>query len=108
MLFPMVLLEFLDDISDVPGIDLQLWYLDVGTFVGDRDCISSLLELFLAKVLDSVFTSIWINARFIGHQRTIRSLNFLLKLIGLLLDWNCSVHQSMDQIFSFKIRSLSE
>ena len=49
MLFSMVLLEFLDDISNVPGIDLQLWYLDDGTFVGDSDCISSLLELFLAK-----------------------------------------------------------
>ena len=45
----MVLLEFLDNISNVPDIDLQLWYLDDGTFVGDRDCISSLLELFLAK-----------------------------------------------------------
>ena len=49
MLFFTVLLEFLDDISNVTGIDLQLWYLDDGTFVGDRDCISSLLELFLAK-----------------------------------------------------------
>ena len=49
MLFCMVLLEFLDDISNAPGIDLQLWCLDEGTFVGDRECISSLLELFLAK-----------------------------------------------------------
>ena len=35
MLFSMVLLEFLDDISNVPGMDMQLWYLDDGTFVGD-------------------------------------------------------------------------
>ena len=41
MLFPMVLLEFLDDISNVPGIDLQLWYPDDGTFVSDQ--IASLL-----------------------------------------------------------------
>ena len=46
-------------------------------FAGDRGCISSLLELFLAKGFDSVFTSIWINARFTGHQGTILSLNFL-------------------------------
>ena len=44
LLFSLVVLDVLDSIGQTPGLTLQLWYLDDGTFVGSRTAVSSLLN----------------------------------------------------------------
>ena len=44
LLFSLVILQLLDDIGNLPGLLLKLWYLDDGTFVGERKSIAHLLE----------------------------------------------------------------
>ena len=50
LLFPLVILELIDAIGDIPGIQLQMWYLNCdGCFVVTRDAISSLLSALQSK-----------------------------------------------------------
>ena len=44
LLFSLVLMELLDNISDIPVLKAQLWYLGDGTFVGLSDAVSALLK----------------------------------------------------------------
>ena len=44
LLFSLVVLQLLDDIGKIPKLHLQLWYLDDGTFAGDRDAVSTILQ----------------------------------------------------------------
>ena len=45
LLFSLVILQLLDDIGNLPGLLLKLWYLDDGTFVGERKSIALLEKL---------------------------------------------------------------
>ena len=40
MLFSLVILELMDEVGEVSGLDLNLWYLDDGTFAGTRKSVS--------------------------------------------------------------------
>ena len=44
LLLSLVVLDVLDSIGQTPGLTLQLWYLDDGTFVGSCTAVSSLLN----------------------------------------------------------------
>ena len=50
LLFSLVILELLDSLDSYSGLHFQLWYMDDGSFVGNRESISSLLQSLLAKV----------------------------------------------------------
>ena len=43
LLFSLVVLELLDKIGQIEGIDFSVWYLDDGTFIGKRTAIASLI-----------------------------------------------------------------
>ena len=49
MLFSLTLCELIDDIGQIPGVEVQLWYLDDGSFIGSRAAIASLLSSLLHK-----------------------------------------------------------
>ena len=49
LLFSLVILELLDSLDSYSGLHFQLWYLDDGSFVGNRESIPSLLQSLLAK-----------------------------------------------------------
>ena len=49
LLFLLALLELLDDIGTCKGINVQLWYLDDGAFVGSRHAIGHLLDILLSR-----------------------------------------------------------
>ena len=49
LLFSLVILEALDDLGHIDGLQMQLWYLDDGTFFGTRDALSVLLKLLLSR-----------------------------------------------------------
>ena len=42
-------MELVDDIDTIPGINLSLWYLDVGTFVGTQQAVKMLLDALLQQ-----------------------------------------------------------
>ena len=39
----------MDEIGPIEGLQLSLWYLDDGTFIGTRESISSLLQSLVSK-----------------------------------------------------------
>ena len=39
----------MDDVGSIPGIELSLWYLDDGTFVGTRQAVKVLLDALLRQ-----------------------------------------------------------
>ncbi|XP_062512774.1 uncharacterized protein LOC134188624 [Corticium candelabrum] len=49
LLFSLVVLELMDEVGEVPGLDLNLWYLDDGTFAGTRKCVSKLINFIIEK-----------------------------------------------------------
>ena len=49
LLFSLVILELVDDIGPINDINLKLWYLDNGNFVGHRCKIASLLGQMKSK-----------------------------------------------------------
>ena len=50
LLFSLVLSDLMDDIAkEVAALRLQLWYLDDGTFSGERSSVVSLLHSLLSK-----------------------------------------------------------
>ena len=49
LLFSLALLELLDDIGTSKGINVQLWYLHDGAFVGSRPAIAHLLDILLSR-----------------------------------------------------------
>ena len=49
LLFPLVILELVDEIGPLNDINLKLWYLDDGNFVGHRCKVASLLEQMKSK-----------------------------------------------------------
>ena len=49
LLFSLVILEALDDLGRIDGLQMQLWYLDAGTILGTRDALSVLLKLLLSR-----------------------------------------------------------
>ena len=49
LLFSLVVLEALDDLGHIDGLQMQLWYLDDGTFFGTRDSLSVLLKSLLSR-----------------------------------------------------------
>ena len=42
LLFSLVLMEFLDDLGPLPDLKLNLWYLDDGSFLGQRASVACL------------------------------------------------------------------
>ena len=42
-------MQLLDEIGEIPGIDVQLWYLDDGTFAGTRESVSAMLKCIMEK-----------------------------------------------------------
>ena len=40
-------MELVDDVGTIPGIEISLWYLDDGTFVGTRQTVKMLLDALL-------------------------------------------------------------
>ena len=44
LLFSLVLLELQDTIGHIEGLDLSVWYLDDGTFIGTRTAVAQLLH----------------------------------------------------------------
>ena len=56
LLFSLVLSDLLDDIAkEVAALRLQLWYLNDGTFIGERSSVVSLLHSLLSKDPNIVF-----------------------------------------------------
>ncbi|XP_062519145.1 uncharacterized protein LOC134194239 [Corticium candelabrum] len=49
LLFSLVVLELMDEVGEVPGLDLNLWYLDDGTFAGTRKSVSKLINFIIEK-----------------------------------------------------------
>ena len=49
LLFSLVIMQLLDEIGEIPGIDVQLWYLDDGTFTGTRNSVSAMLKCIMEK-----------------------------------------------------------
>ena len=49
LLFSLVILELMDEIGAQEGIFMNLWYLDDGSFVGQRSTIASMLEMVRSK-----------------------------------------------------------
>ena len=47
MLFSLVLLQFIDFVKLHGIVNLHLWYLDGGMFIGPKSCLLQLLESFL-------------------------------------------------------------
>ena len=45
LLFSLLILELLDDMGPTPDINLKVWYLDNGTFVGPRSSLVSFLDV---------------------------------------------------------------
>ena len=48
LLFSLVVLELLDNIGQIDGIDFSVWYLDDGTFIGKRSAIFSLMDKLMS------------------------------------------------------------
>ena len=51
LLFSLVILELMDEVREVPGLDLNLWYLDDGTFAGTKKSVSKVVSLIMDKGL---------------------------------------------------------
>ena len=49
LLFSLVIIELMDDIDPLPDINLKMWYLDDGSFVGSRRSVASLLNILQSK-----------------------------------------------------------
>ncbi len=49
LLFSLVIMELVVDVGTIPGIELSLWYLDDGTFVGTRQAVKMLLDALLQQ-----------------------------------------------------------
>ncbi len=49
LLFSLVILELMDKIGAQEEISMNLWYLDDGSFVGQRSTIASMLEMVRLK-----------------------------------------------------------
>ena len=49
LLFSLIILELVDEIGPLNDINLKLWYLDNGNFVGHRCKVTSLLEQMKSK-----------------------------------------------------------
>ena len=52
LLFSLVLSELMDEIGQTNDVPFQVWYLDDGSFVGQRSAVASLLELVKSKSPD--------------------------------------------------------
>ena len=49
LLFSLVILQFIDVVNLRDFVELNLWYLDDGTLVGEQSSLSSLLSLFATR-----------------------------------------------------------
>ena len=49
LLFSLVILVLIDEVGEVPGLVLNLWYLDDGTFAGTRKSVSKVVSLIMEK-----------------------------------------------------------
>ena len=49
LLFSLVIMKLMDDIDPLPDINLKMWYLDDGSFVGSRGSVASLLNILQSK-----------------------------------------------------------
>ena len=49
LLFSLVIMELMDSIGPLPDINMKLWYLDDGSFVGPRTAVATLLNVLEIK-----------------------------------------------------------
>ena len=80
LLFSSVVSQFLDSVGSNNGLDLPLWYLDDGSFVGTRDSVGKFVASLVLMGPAFGLNLTWKNARYIGLVVINLFLSYLLKL----------------------------
>ena len=84
LLFSLFLLQFIDAVQLRDLVELNLWYLDNGTFVGNQFSLQTLLSHFVSRGPEFGLHLNYPNVKYFGHLVMFLFLTFLLILSGLV------------------------